>query len=55
MNLVLTLAVVRLLPGNSTVGCRDVAKAWKLGGGGGGGVCAYLPDLKNIFEIYLYI
>ena len=32
---------------------RDVAKAWKLGGGGG--VCAYLPDLKNIFEIYLNI
>ena len=21
----------------------------------GGGVCAYLPDLKNIFEIYLNI
>ena len=29
---------------------RDVTKAWKLGG-----VCAYLPELKNIFEIYLNI
>ena len=37
----------------SSIKGRYVAKAWKLGGGGGG-VCAYLPDLKNIFEIYLY-